>query len=67
VIVGYAESDTDEFRRQSHEFARALDKAARLQREVCYPGLNHFELMEKYGDPEHALVRAIFEQMGIRR
>ena len=67
VIVGYAEGDTDEFRRQSREFAAALRKCGRLQREVCYPGVNHFELMEKYGDPEHALVQAIFEQMGIRR
>jgi arylformamidase len=67
VIIGYAESDTDEFRRQSEEFAAALAKAGRLQRVVRFPGVNHFELMEKYGDPEHALLQAIFEQMGLRR
>ncbi|HZQ74670.1 MAG TPA: alpha/beta hydrolase [Burkholderiales bacterium] len=67
LIIGYAESDTDEFRRQSREFAAALEKAGRLQRAVCFPGVNHFELMEKFGHAEHALVQAILEQMGIRR
>src|SRR3954470_84781 len=67
VIVGYAESDTDEFRRQSEEFAASLEKAGRLQRVIRFPGVNHFELMEKYGDPDHPLVQAVFEQMGMRR
>lgn len=67
VVVGYAEHDTDEFQRQSREFAAALETAARPGRLVRYPGVNHFELMEKYGDGGHALVRGIFEQMGIQR
>ncbi len=65
VTVGYAEHDTDEFRRQSREFALALDRAGRPGRLVGHPGVNHFELMEKYGDAGHALIRGIFEQMGI--
>jgi arylformamidase len=67
AVVGYAEHDTDEFQRQSREFTAALDKAGRPGRLVRYPGLNHFELMEKYGDASHALIRGIFEQMGIPR
>lgn len=67
IIVAYAEGDTDEFRRQSREFAAALDKAGRLQKLIELPGVNHFELMERFGEPEHALVRAILEQMDIRR
>ena len=64
VMVAYAEHDTDEFQRQSREFAAALDKNGRLSKLMCVPGVNHFELTECFADPEHPLVRAIFEQMG---
>lgn len=67
IIVAYAEGDTDEFRRQSREFVAALDKAGRLQELMELPGVNHFELMERFGEPEHALVRVILEQMDMRR
>lgn len=67
VIIGYAEFDTDEFQRQSREFAAALKKAGRLEAEVRYPRVNHFELMEKWADPDHPLVRDILRQMGIER
>jgi arylformamidase len=67
VIVAYAEHDTDEFQRQSREFAAALDRAGRLSKLMRVPGVNHFELMECFTDTAHPLVRAIFEQMGIRR
>ena len=67
VIVAYAENDTDEFQRQSREFAAALDKAGRLTRLMRLPGVNHFELMECFRDPAHPLVRAILEQTGVRR
>ena len=67
VVIGYAENDTDEFRRQSVAFADALRTADRLQDVICFPGQNHFELMEKFGHAEHALVRTILNQMEIRR
>lgn len=67
VVIGYAEHDTDEFRRQSIAFADALRAAGCLQDVICFPGQNHFELMEKFGHAEHALVQRIFNQMGIRR
>lgn len=67
VTMAYAENDTDEFQRQTREFARALEKAGKLQRLFRCPGVNHFELMECYKDPRHELVRAIFDQMGIER
>lgn len=59
VMVAYAEHDTDEFQRQSREFAAALAKAGRLSSLMRVPGVNHFELMERLGDPEHELVHAI--------
>jgi arylformamidase len=65
VTIAYAEHDTDEFRRQSREFAAALEKAGRLQQLIRFPGLNHFELMEKFGDGAHGLVRTILRQMGL--
>lgn len=62
VIVAYAEHDTDEFQRQSREFAGGLDKAGRLSKLMRLPGVNHFELMECFADRDHALVRAVLEQ-----
>ena len=59
VLVAYAEGDTDEFQRQSLEFAHALGRCGRLAARKCLPGLNHFEIMEQFADPESELVRFI--------
>lgn len=67
VVMAYAENDTDEFQRQSREYAAALQKAGHLTKLFRCPGVNHFELMERFKDPQHELVRAIFEQMGLKR
>ena len=67
VIIAYAEHDTDEFQRQSREFAAALDKAGRLQKLMRLPGVNHFELMECFTDERHPLVRAILAQTDVQR
>jgi acetyl esterase/lipase len=65
VMLGYAEHDTDEFQRQTKAFASALSEAGKLTRLTRYEGLNHFELMECFGEPGHALVRDILGQMGM--
>jgi arylformamidase len=65
VQLLYADNDTDEFQRQTLEFAKALDRAGRLAGLIRCPGVNHFELMEAFGDPRHELVKAILRQMGI--
>jgi arylformamidase len=67
VIVAYAEQDTDEFQRQSREFAAGLEQAGRLTQLMRLRGVNHFELMECFRDPSHPLVRAILEQTGAQR
>jgi arylformamidase len=67
MIIAYAEHDTDEFQRQSREYAAALAKAGRLSKLIRVPYVNHFELMECFGVPDHALVRAIFDQMNLQR
>jgi arylformamidase len=63
VLMAYAQNDTDEFRRQTREFAAGLQKAGRLTKLLECPNVNHFELMECWRDPQHELVRGIFEQM----
>ncbi len=64
VLMAYAQNDTDEFRRQTREFAAGLRQAGRLTKLIDCPKVNHFELMECWKEPRHELVRAIFEQMG---
>ncbi len=63
VLVVYAEGDTDEFQRQSREFANALEHSGRLAALRCVAGVNHFELMEQFACPESELVRCILAQM----
>lgn len=67
IIVGYAEHDTDEFQRQSRAFADALDRVGRLSRVVRIPGVNHFELMEHFGEPDSLLASIVLEQMRAAR
>lgn len=65
VLMLYAQNDTDEFQRQTKEFALGLAQTGRLTRLIRCPTVNHFELMECFKDPRHELMTAIFEQMGI--
>jgi len=61
VLVAYAENDTDEFRRQSREFAAGLEAAGRLLGLMACEKVNHFELMERWADPGHEWTRAMLE------
>lgn len=63
VALVYGEKDTDEFQRQTRAFAAAAEKAGRLTRLVRIPSVNHFELMESFGDPTSLLVRIIRDEM----
>jgi arylformamidase len=63
VFIGYAECDTDEFQRQSREFAAALAKAGRLNGTQRFPDLTHFEIVEAFRDPESALANAVIGRM----
>jgi arylformamidase len=62
LIVARAEFDSDEFRRQADEFARAAGGRARL---IEGKGLNHFEIAETLADPAALLGRAALAQMGL--
>jgi arylformamidase len=63
VFIGYAENDTDEFQRQSREFAAALNEVGRLNGSQRFSGLNHFEIMEAFGDADSLLAKAIRKSM----
>jgi len=53
VTVAWAEKDSDEFRRQSGEFAKKLNA-----RNFEVKGVNHFEIVETLADPASPLCRA---------
>lgn len=58
VTVGWAEGDSDEFRRQGREFATAL-KSDSFQ----VNAVNHFEIVETLGDPASPLCRAALKML----
>lgn len=65
VVAAYAANDSDEFRRQSREFASALASARADCRLVEAPGLNHFEIAETLARPDGFLGRIALGQMGL--
>ncbi len=54
VVVCCGELESDEFRRQSREFALAIG-ASLAAPYVELKGLNHFEVAETLADPNHGL------------
>ncbi len=65
VIIGYGEGDQTEFRRQSTAFAAAWHAAGLRCHEVDLPGLNHFDVGQQYNAPQSAIVKLMFEMMGL--
>lgn len=64
VFVGYGSLESDEFKRQSREFAAAL--GARLAAPaVEYAGFNHYEVADTLADPHTRLGRAALDLMGL--
>lgn len=59
VLVGYAERDTDEFRRQSEEFARRLDRSGRLYGKIVVSGVGHFAVLDELYRPGSKLLVAV--------
>ena len=50
VFCAYCDGDTDEFRRQSEEFAAEARKHGKLLDLVCFKEENHFSIIERLGD-----------------
>ncbi len=57
VTLARAQYDTDEFRRQSSAYADGLRATGHLADFRDLAGINHFEIMEAFGEPDGALVQ----------
>ncbi|WP_207483939.1 alpha/beta hydrolase [Arenibaculum pallidiluteum] len=65
VIVTYAPSDTEEFRRQSEAYLAACAAAGCDARFVPAPGTNHFDIVFELCRRDGALARAVLGTMGL--
>ena len=65
MVLLYGSLETPEFKRQSRDFAAALQKAGKQVELIAAEGYNHFELTETLGNPYGPLGRALLEQMGL--
>jgi arylformamidase len=67
LVVGYGELESDEFKRQAHEFAAAAARTDNAVQLIEGKGQNHFEVIETLADANGYLGRTALEQMGLRR
>lgn len=65
VIVACGTEETPEFKRQSRDFAAAIQAAGKPARLLVAVGHNHFEIMETLGNPYGLLGYEILGQMGL--
>jgi len=66
VNLVYGTLETPEFQRQSRDFYGALKAAGKPVTLSVMEDYNHFEVMERLGDPYSLFGRAILEQMKLR-
>jgi arylformamidase len=65
LILSYGSCETPEFRRQSEDFARAVQAEGKPATLLIGEGYNHFEILETLGNPYGLLGRAALAQMGL--
>lgn len=58
IVFTVGEKEPEEFHRQQAELAAAWKKAGASVEVVDAPRLHHFDILEKFGDPGHAIGRA---------
>jgi arylformamidase len=63
LIVAWADGETTEFVRQSHDFAEAWMARGFDCRSIEETNRNHFSVIELLGDPSSRLGKAVLEQM----
>ena len=66
VIVAHGTYETPEFKRQTIEFAKALDKRNLLLKSIVAEHCNHFEILETLANPYGLLGLAALEMIGQR-
>jgi arylformamidase len=65
LILSYGSCETPEFRRQTEDFARAVQEAGTPATLLVGEGYNHFEILETLANPYGLLGRAMLTQMGL--
>lgn len=66
LIVSYGQSETAEFKRQSHDYLQAWQARGFAGGHVPMPGTNHFDIVLTLNDSASPLTQAIFHQMELR-
>jgi arylformamidase len=65
LILSYGSCETPEFRRQTEDFARAVQAAGQPATLLVGEGYNHFEILETLANPYGLLGRAMLARMGL--
>lgn len=63
LVLAHGSYETPEFKRQTRDFAKALEDAGKPCRFFINENYNHFEMMETFGNPFGLLGRAVLTQM----
>lgn len=61
LIVAHGTNESPEFIRQARDFAAAVRSAGKRATLVTVGGANHFEMMDRFGDPHGPLGRAALD------
>jgi arylformamidase len=65
LVLAHGTYETPEFKRQTRDFATALNNAGKPCHFFINENYNHFEMMETFGNPYGLLGRAVLEQMNL--
>lgn len=65
ILVAWGQLETDEFKRQSRDYAVAWQEQGFVARQMEVPGANHFNILMALRDPACALSKAILKLMGL--
>jgi len=65
LVVSYAPSETNEFKRQSETYMAAAIARGCPVRFVAMPGTNHYDIVFGLANRETPLANAVFETMGL--
>ena len=64
LIAAVGDGETEEFLWHNREFAKAWREKGHAVQELSLPGLNHFSILEDFGQAESALTQAFLQTIG---